>query len=65
MVNGGCLSHGSGPIRANRLVNGAEEAGERSERNAGVEGCAGKRTVTWGWGFFVGSRDYYYYYYYF
>jgi hypothetical protein len=43
------LSHGSGPVRADRLIDGAEEAGERSERDASEEGCAGKKTTMWGW----------------
>ena len=58
MVNGGYLSHGSGPVHADRLIDSAEEVGERSECDASGESCAGKKTVVWGWGFFVGSRDF-------
>jgi hypothetical protein len=39
-VDGGCLSHGLGLVHVDQLVDGAEEAGERSKRDADEEGCA-------------------------
>ena len=32
-VDGGCLSHGLGPVRIDQLIDSAEEARERSERD--------------------------------